>query len=120
LPLLLLLLLLWCWCVVLQVCNQHGKQVQWNNCGILKAVVEGSPLDKLAAVATVQVRTHGNSGGVKAHSFACDVCCGAVCRYVALQARMLLCVQAPLFDMCVGGLTPGQAGSSGYSAGTFV
>ncbi|WIA10127.1 hypothetical protein OEZ85_010334 [Tetradesmus obliquus] len=36
------------------VCNQHGTQSQWSNHGILKAVLEGSPLDKLAAVATVQ------------------------------------------------------------------
>jgi hypothetical protein len=42
--------------VPLQVCNQHGKQAQWSNHGILKACLEGSPLDKLAAVATVQVR----------------------------------------------------------------
>lgn len=37
-----------------QVCNQHGHQAQWTNHGILKACLEGSPLDKLAAVATVQ------------------------------------------------------------------
>ncbi|KAF6265313.1 hypothetical protein COO60DRAFT_1623946 [Scenedesmus sp. NREL 46B-D3] len=36
------------------VCNHHGTQTQWNNSGILKACLEGSPLDKLAAVATVQ------------------------------------------------------------------
>lgn len=39
--------------LLLQVCNQHGHQAQWTNHGILKASLDGSPIDKLAAVATV-------------------------------------------------------------------
>jgi hypothetical protein len=80
LPLLLLIVL-----PLLQVCNQHGSQAQWSNHGILKACLEGSPLDKLAAVATVQVRgtvlwLHVNMFAVRGSCFAASVvvlCVGA-------------------------------------------
>eukprot|EP00878_Enallax_costatus_P013830 GHUV01014465.1.p1 GENE.GHUV01014465.1~~GHUV01014465.1.p1 ORF type:complete len:654 (+),score=215.89 GHUV01014465.1:417-2378(+) len=36
------------------IANYHGQQMQWQNGGILKASLDGSPIDKLAAVATVQ------------------------------------------------------------------